>query len=178
MRIFLLLLIGLTARCWADGGVILSRQKIDNLDLTVFAAPAPLRAGPVDISVLVQEAGKPDPVLDAQVEVVWTANPDAPTEWMPACCSMGTGNRMNATLSNSQNKTLYSAMVPIKSAGISHLSVHVKRGDVSAPLSCEINVLPPRPPVLAYWPFLAFPPVLIVGFTIHQRLTRLRKESV
>ncbi len=171
--ILLLLLLGLTAtHCWADGGVILSRQTINGLDVTVFASPAPLRAGPVDVSVLVQEVGKTDPLLDATVEVVWNANPDAPTEWMPPCCSMGLGERMPAVRGHSQNKTLYSAIVPIKSAGPSQLAIRVQRGNTSSPLFCEIKVQPPRPPVLAYWPFLAFPPVLIVGFTLHQRLSR------
>ena len=44
--------------CHADGGAILARQTINGLGLTVFASPAPLRAGPVDVSVLVQEGEK------------------------------------------------------------------------------------------------------------------------
>jgi len=175
MKTFLLLLLLITSTatyCRADGGVILSRQTINNLDVTVFASPAPLRAGPVDVSVLVQEAGKTDPLLDATVEVVWNANPDAPAEWMPPCCSMAVGERMSAVRGHSQNKTLYSAIVPIKSTGPSQLAIRVQRGDQSSALFCEVNVQPPRPPILAYWPFLAFPPVLIVGFTLHQRLSR------
>lgn len=178
MRIFLFLLLALTSKCWADGGVILSRQKVENLDITVFASPAPLRAGPVDVSVLVQEANSTKPLLDAKVEVVWNSSPDAPTEWMPPCCSMNVGERLLAVTGHSQNKTLYSVIVPIKSAGPSQLAVRVQRGDVSAALFCDIEVQPPRSPIMAYWPFLAFPPVLIAGFTLHQRLSRRKSDSV
>lgn len=172
MRIFLLILIGLTTQAWADGGAIISRQKVDNLDITVFASPAPLRAGPVDVSVLVQEAGSVAPVMDATVEVVWNGSPQAPVEWLPPCCSMGALDRVSALRGHSQNKTLYSAIVPVKSAGPSQFSVRVQRGDVSAAISCDVQVQPPRSPILAYWPFLAFPPFFVAGFALHQRLSR------
>ena len=178
MRAFLFILwIGLSGTAWADGGAILARQKVGDLDVTIFASPAPLRAGPVDISVLVQEAGKTTTVMDANVEVVWSASPDAPIEWMPPCCSMGTLDRMPAVRGHSQNKTLYSAIVPVKSAGPSQFSVRIQRGDVSEAISCDVEVQPPRSPILAYWPFLAFPPFFIAGFALHQRLSRKKSVS-
>lgn len=175
MRIFLLIFIGFVARGWADGGAILSRQKVENLDITIFASPAPLRAGPVDVSVLVQETGKTAPVMDAAVEVIWNASPDAPVEWLPPCCSMGALDRMPALRGHSQNKTLYSAIVPVKSAGPSQFSVRVKRGDTVAAITCDVDVQPPRSPVFAYWPFLAFPPFFVAGFALHQRLSRKKR---
>ena len=38
----------------ADGGAILARRAINGLEVTIFASPVPPRAGPVDVSVLVQ----------------------------------------------------------------------------------------------------------------------------
>ena len=41
---------------WADGGTVRLSEEQGRYRITVFTAPAPLRAGPVDVSVLVQEA--------------------------------------------------------------------------------------------------------------------------
>ena len=68
MRALLLLLLLVPHLAFADGGAILTRQTINDLDVTVFAAPLPLRAGPVDVSVLVQDAKTTKPLLDAQVD--------------------------------------------------------------------------------------------------------------
>ena len=72
MRALLLLLLLVPHLAFADGGAILTRQTINDLDVTVFAAPLPLRAGPVDVSVLVQDAKTTKPLLDAQVEIAWS----------------------------------------------------------------------------------------------------------
>jgi len=45
------------------------QTDINGFDVTVFASPVPLRAGPVDVSVLVQRGEKA--ILDAAVEVAW-----------------------------------------------------------------------------------------------------------
>ena len=46
-----------------DGGTVRLSRCEGGLRITVFTAPTPFRAGPVDISVLVQDAvtGEPDP---------------------------------------------------------------------------------------------------------------------
>lgn len=160
------------ASLWADGGVVLDRATLKGLDLTVFASPVPLRAGPADISVLVQESGKGTPILNARVEVAWSAAPDAFPEWMPPCCSMKTGDSIAATSGHSQNKMLYSAMVPIKSSGPSKLLIKVEHEGTVVTLPCEITARSAPAPLVAYWPFLAFPPVLVAGYTMHQRLSR------
>src|SRR5258706_7098552 len=53
----------------ADGGAV-CLSKISGLFLvTVFASPEPLRAGPIDISILVQDARTGGIVLDATVDL-------------------------------------------------------------------------------------------------------------
>lgn len=175
------LIIGLVlsvAPVWADGGAIIARQTVNGRAFTVFASPAPLRAGPVDVSVLVQDEKSGKPVLDAEVEVLWSSvSPDSP-DWLPPCCSMETGpGAVTATRGHSQNKFLYSAIVPVRSAGASEFVIRCRTGDQEAVLSCEIEAGPPRPPVLAYWPFLALPPFAVAGFALHQHLSRRRKPG-
>ena len=46
----------------ADGGSMRLSGKKGGYQITVFTAPTPFRAGPVDISVLVQDASTGDPM--------------------------------------------------------------------------------------------------------------------
>ena len=159
----------------ADGGVVLTRQTINDLDITVFASPQPLRAGPVDISVLVQK--DKTAILDAGVEIAWSPSSSSSPAWMPPCCSMDQNtDKIPATRAHSQNKLIYSAIVPIRSSGSSELIVRVNASGHEALLSTDITVGPPRPPALAYWPWLALPPFAIAGFAIHQRLSRRKHQ--
>jgi len=160
--------------CFADGGAVLERKNLGDIDVTVFASPSPLRAGPVDFSVLVQDAKSGEPVLDAGVEMVWSSAVKGSPDWMPPCCSMEMKDRVPAGLAHSKNKMLYSAIVPVKSAGDSLLRVTVQRNGTTATMDCELKAGPPEAPMLAYWPFLAFPPVAVAGFIFHQRLSRRR----
>ena len=162
--------------CRADGGAILARKTINGLGLTVFASPAPLRAGPVDVSVLVQDGETS--VLDATVEVAWLASAFSAPEWLPPCCTMETGaEKIPAIRAHSNNRLLYSAIVPMKSSGPSKLVISVAQGGREAFLSCDIEVRPPLPPAVVFWPWLVFPPVAIAGFVLHQNLLRSRQKS-
>ena len=162
--------------CHGDGGAILARQTVSGLEVTVFASPAPLRAGPVDVSVLVQEGDQP--VLDAAVEVAWRAGSTSSPDWLPPCCTMDSNaEKIPALRAHSNNRFLYSAIVPMKFAGPSELVIKVSRGEREAVLSCDIEVRRPMPPALAFWPWLVFPPVAIAGFALHQNLTRSRQRG-
>lgn len=176
MRALWLLLLLVPQVAFADGGAILARQTVNDLDVTIFAAPLPLRAGPVDVSVLVQDAKTAKPILDGRVEIAWSPSASSSPAWMPPCCSMDQAtDRIPATRAHSQNKLIYSAIVPIKSSGPSEFIVRVNVGDREALLSTDVTVGPPRSPMLAYWPWLALPPFAIAGFSLHQRLSRRRR---
>jgi hypothetical protein len=169
---FLLVLLSL-CHAWADGGAIIARETVNGLNLTVFASPAPLRAGPADVSVLVQDA-QGRAVLDAAVELGWSSPmPASSSDWLPMCCSMATAlGQTPALRTHSQNKLLYGAILPIRNAGESEISVSVKSPQGEASLTIPVNAAPPRAPLFAYWPLLAFPPVAIGLFAAHQRLSR------
>jgi hypothetical protein len=162
--------------CHADGGAIIARETVNGLRVTVLVSPVPLRAGPVDVSVLVQEGERT--VLDAAVEVAWRSSADSPPEWLPPCCTMDSGaGRIRAARAHSNNKFLYSAIVPIRSAGSSELVINVSHGDRAALVPCPIEVGRALPRALAFWPWLVFPPIAIAGFALHQRLVRSRQGS-
>jgi hypothetical protein len=171
-----LVLLCLAAGCYGDGGAVITRQTIDGLLLTVFASPAPLRAGPVDVSVLVQKGEKP--VLDAAVDISWQAKSTSSADWLPPCCTMESRTEgIPALRGHSNNKFFYSAIVPMTTAGPSLLRIRVLEAGREVLLSCDLDVRRPLPPLLAFWPWLAFPPVAIAGFVLHQRLSRPRQRS-
>jgi hypothetical protein len=169
--LFLLVLLGAVSSSLGDGGAILKRENLNGLNVTVFASPSPLRAGPVDVSVLVQEGDKP--VLDAIVKLEWSADADVSAEWVPPCCAMDSNAlSISAVRGHSGNRLLYAAIVPMKSSGRSQLVVRIATSGRQAVLSCDLDLRPPLPPAMAYWPWLLFPAMAIAGFAVHQRLAK------
>ena len=80
------------AKLQADGGVIVLKQEQGAYVVTVFAEPVPLRAGPVDLSVLVQDKETLAPVLDADVSVkLLHVGKEGDPDWVPPCCRMESG---------------------------------------------------------------------------------------
>src|SRR5689334_6537031 len=53
----------------ADGGVVQFEKSAGPFVITVFTTPSPLRAGPVDISLMIQSHDSQQPVLDCQAIV-------------------------------------------------------------------------------------------------------------
>ena len=70
VRHTLLLVVALVAQVvttHAHGGLVQLHQAADPFVVTVFTAPTPLHAGPVAVSVLVQDRGDGQPVLDGDM---------------------------------------------------------------------------------------------------------------
>jgi len=140
----------------ADGGLVRLSAEAGPFRLTAFTSPTPLRAGPVDVSVLVQDAADGAPVLDAEVEVRAMA------------ASGGEAIVEAATRGGASNRLLRSALLRIPDAGRFTLEVLVTRRGVSARAACEIDVLPALSAPIAYWPYFALPPAAIVLFTLRR----------
>jgi hypothetical protein len=141
----------------ADGGSIILRRSTSRFDATVFAAPLPLRAGPVDLSILLQTTDGAEPVLDADVDVVFTR-----------------GNsqiRAQATRNKTGNKLLYNCEVHLDEPGVWQYTMSVEAG-VSAPviLAGTLDVAPKEAPLSAYRGYLALPFLWMGIFFLHQWL--------
>ncbi len=147
----------LTAPLFADGGVVLSRQESSPFVVTVFAAPVPLRSGPIDLTVLVQTRAALEPVLDANVSI----RLDGDSQIVAA-----------ATRSQAQNKLLYAAPLNLPQPGTWKYTVSVKSAAGQATISGSFQAAEPAPPLAAYAFYLAIPPVLIAIFVLHQWLSR------
>ena len=166
---------------FADGGVVLREEVSGPYRVTLFGSPAPLRAGPADLSVFVQDAKTGAPVLDhvVTVSVTATAEPASSEAWAPPCCSMKVKtSAVTATHAAAQNKLLYAADVIFPASGPHDLTVTVRppgadpEKPAAATLTTAAQIAPPAPPLSAYWAYLAAPPFLIAGFALHQRLRR------
>lgn len=162
------------AFAFADGGAVLAQQIAGPYRVTLFGSPSPLRAGPADLSVMLQDAKTGEPVLDRAVTIKITAAAEpGSTAWVPPCCSMKTtAGTVAATHDAAQNKLLYAANVTIPASGAHDLTIRV--GDDEEFLRTRVAVAAPLPPLSVYWAYLAFPPLAIIGFAANQRLRRRR----
>lgn len=165
-------LLAATRPAFADGGVVLSQKISGPYRITLFASPFPLRAGPADLSVMIQDASTGEPVLDQSVSIdVQASAASRGSAWLPPCCSMAASKgAVPATHGNAQNKLLYAANLTLPASGPHDISVAI--GGSPAALKIEVDVEPPPAPVSAYWPYLAAPPLLIGLFALNQRLRR------
>jgi hypothetical protein len=141
----------------ADGGVVQMQRSAGPFVITVFTAPAPLRAGPADISIMVQDGD--NPVLDAEVTVRFHREG-------------GEAIEAEATRERSKNKLLYAALVSMPEAGSWEIDVAVVRNSEETRIDGVMIVAPPPPFLLTYWWTLALPPVAIGLFVINQWLRK------
>jgi hypothetical protein len=145
----------------ADGGTVcLSAQK-GGYRITVFSAPSPFRAGPVDISVLVQDALTGEPLPQARVTVRMTKIGQPALEYP-------------ATQEAATNKLLHAAQFEIPVAGRSELEVRVEGSQGIVVVGCELEAAEPLPRWLEMWPWFCCPALATLLFAIHQVLARRR----
>ncbi len=161
----------------ADGGVVRLREADGPFVVTVFSGPQPSRDTSTDVSIMVQGRESGEAILDAAVDLIFTAPQAHPAESQEQICgpTHTTGFTVPATRDKASNKLLYAASVNFGAAGIWKLQARVERGNDAAHFACDIPVgLPPRS-LAGLVPNLALPPLVIVAFAINQWL---RAKSV
>lgn len=166
------LLLAFATFAFADGGGVLTQEIVGPYRVTLFGSPLPLRAGPADLSVMLQDARTGEAVLDRAVTIkVDAAAEPGSAAWVPPCCSMKTdAGTVAATHAAAQNKLLYAANVLLPASGRHDVTIRV--GDGEEFLRTRVDVAAPLAPPATYWAFLAFPPLAIVGFALNQRIRR------
>lgn len=153
-------LFALAIPLFADGGAVLSRQDSGPFVITVFAAPVPLRAGPIDMTVMVQTRDTLQPVLDADVSI--RLDGASPIEAV-------------ASRSQAQNKLLYAVTFDLPRPGDWKYTVSVQNAAGQAATSGEFDAGQPGRMQSSASFYLGIPPVLIAIFLLHQWL--VRRES-
>src|SRR5262245_37512398 len=143
----------------SDGGVVQFQKPAGQFLITAFTTPSPLRAGPVDISLMVQNLENKQPVLDCKA-VVQLLKQGA------------TSIRSEATHEAAQNKLFYAALMKIPESGVWELEAFITHGSESVKVAGAIGVAPSNPVIFGYWRSLAIPLLLIPLFVLNQWLKR------
>jgi hypothetical protein len=152
------------ATALADGGMVQLREEAGDLVITVFTSPSPLSAGPVDISLLLQNRDGLEPVLDAKVSL--TLRKDASSIEFQA----------GPTREQARNKLLYAATVMFSQPGKWQIAVSVLRNGKKTDAVGILEVMPAPAKAVSYAGYIAFPPVMIGLFMLRERLIRRRSR--
>jgi hypothetical protein len=157
-----LTVLGLASDVRADGGMLRTRRTAGPFVISIFTGPEPLRAGPVEVSVLVQsrEGG----VLSGAVVDILLESATGPVE----------RRRARATQEAATNKLTQTAVVDLPTAGRWTLTVSVRVNADTATVTCALPVAPAASRMRLVWPWLLAPPAVIALFAMHQTLKRQR----
>ncbi len=167
-RVFLLLLaasaglLTLPLSLSADGGVLLLHAESGAFAISIFGTPAPLRAGPADLSVLVQNKAGQDVLLDADLtlRLSRTGQPDI---------------TLKPTRQQAANKYLYASQFTFPAAGKWKLELSCKEGKQTTNVNGELTVSPAEPALFTYWGYFLFVPLTISLFILNQWLKQNRR---
>ncbi len=155
-----------SALAHADGGQVRVMRQLGDCQLTVFTSPNPLRAGPIDVSVLLQDAKTGQTVADVAitVELAPHDNSQAPL-------------RVVATTDAATNKLLRAAKFELPASGRWDVCVECTTTRDQAPIAVAfiMEAGPPLPRWLSVWPWFSWPIVAVLLFAIHRALVARRK---
>ena len=129
----------------ADGGIVRASREIGDYNVTVFSDPTPLRVGPADISVFVQERQSKGLVLDADI---WLEL-EGPVSRMV--------RKFQLSRSAATNQWLQAATIELTRPGTAELTVHVSGPEGSGSYSIPLEVVDALPSAWQFWPWIALP---------------------
>jgi len=139
----------------ADGGSLRLSEKKGGYQIAVFTAPAPFRAGAVDISALVQDASTGDPMTQMQVTIRMTKSGGLVLEYP-------------ATTEAATNKLFRAAQFNLPEPGHWELQVQVEGSHGLAVIGGEVDAAEPLPRWQEMWPWFGWPALAVALFSIHQ----------
>jgi hypothetical protein len=138
-----------------DSGDVRLSSIVGAYRVSVFTSPTPLAAGPVDVSVLVQDAKTNELVDDAQVSIRVQ-----PVERVDESIEV-LASRAAAT-----NKLLQSAAFELPSAGAWRIETSIDGAAGSAQATCEVVVGERLGEWNSMWLWIAYPLVPVAFYTI------------
>jgi hypothetical protein len=174
----------------ADIGVVRLREAQGSFVITVFTCSELTRGTASDVSVMVQRRDSNEPVLDATVDLVFTAPRDSALQDGEPMCSLPGATVLNKTggsemrqvlaarRDQASNKLLYAIPVNWPRAGCWKLEALVQQGPDSAKVCCELPVGLPTRRLTRLLPYLALPLLLVGLFAINQWLRRSSSYAI
>jgi hypothetical protein len=147
----------LPSMAMADGGTIRFSERKGEYQITIFTAPTLLRAGTVDVSVLIQNAATQQPVSDVPITIKTTQRGDRGVE----VCHP-------ATIEAATNKLFRAATFDLPEPGWWEIEASID-GPLGETQACfDVEVAEPLPPYLTMWAWIGWPVLPIVLFGFHQ----------
>jgi hypothetical protein len=148
---------------WADGGALQLVERDGEIQIAIFTAPNPLRAGPIDISLLAQDTRTGQALVELPATVTLTPLDDD-----------GPPLRVALLQANATNRLMQSALVGLPTAG--KWSVQLEADFHGRTVTSDFTLVagPPLQRWWGEWPWFSWP-VLAVGlFAVHRfRVKRL-----
>jgi hypothetical protein len=141
----------------ADGGLLRLSAKKGGYQISVFTSPTPLRAGPVDISVLVQDSLTGEPMPGAQVALYMARR----------------GQRARvyrATQEAATNKLFRAVQFELPAPGHWEMEVQVEGPRGLAVMGGAVEAAKPLPRWREIWPWFGWPALVVALFVVHQVL--------
>lgn len=148
----------------ADGGIVRLSERLRDYRITVFTSPNPLRAGPVDVSIFVQDAASGEPIAGARITV--QASPRAHPDESIVC---------PATTEAATNKLFQSALFDLPEAGWWDVTIKVEGLRDPVEVHFEMEADKPLPHVWEMLPWIAWPIIVIVLFFVHKWLVQRKR---
>ena len=175
-----ILMLGLTASdARGDGGVVRFRETQNPFVITIFTPSEIAASSPAEVSVMVQRQDSNEPVLDAAVNLTFTAPASSVEEPVEEVCGPSeTAPRdraVQATRYEASNKLLYSALVRFDAVGEWRMQAFIVRGGESVKITCNIPVTSPPGGLVKLLPYLLFPPLMVALFAVKNYL--ISKEA-
>lgn len=147
----------------ADGGIPRLSQIAGGYRVSVFTSPTPFRAGPVDVSVLVQDAESGQVASDVKITVK-AAPRDRPEQTVS----------VPATAEAATNKLYRAAVFDLPEPGWWEIEVEIEGGRGTAQVSFALEAAEPLPQWQTLAPWVGWPAVVVALFSLHQVLVRRR----
>jgi hypothetical protein len=136
------------------------REGAGAYQIAVFTSPTPFRAGPVDVSVLVQDGATGEYIPAARVTVRLTARRSGQALEHPATTEAAT------------NKLFHAADFELPESGWWDVEVTVEGPHGPARVRFEVEADDPPPRWLELWPWLTWPALAVGLFGLHRLLVR------
>lgn len=150
----------------ADGGAVRFSERRGNYRITVFTSPTPLRAGPVDVSVFVQDAATGELVPEAQITV--RASPhENPRESISR----------RATTEEATNKLFQAAVFDLPEAGLWDMKILIEGLGEPVEVNFEMEAAEPLPRLWEMTPWIAWPAVVVLLFVVHKWLEQRKQRG-
>ncbi|HEY8504486.1 MAG TPA: hypothetical protein VIL46_07880 [Gemmataceae bacterium] len=141
-------------------------QRVGDYRVTVFTSPTPVRAGPVDVSVLVQDAATGETVSGARV-TVRAARPGTSSGGVPHHAAPGAAT----------NKLLQAVEFELPAPGQWVFKVEVEGDRGRAECRFALEAAEPLPRWMSVWTWIAWPALPILLFAVHQFLVRRKTRD-